>query len=226
MMCRRLLSREFLCRSLRKARATPVQHHTSNRLPTPESSTHHPNMPPRVSAASLRSLRFQNTSQSFCCTQCLAHRSLARTNLRIRITALRDVRTGRHISTVTGARSFRDDADIAPLIKPTTAINKPLDVAPASKELYKALKRLGTDAANYVGVSRLGLALRSLEGRNGTIRVAVLAMDGDVERVKRLVRLLLADPLGKEEDWEKELVDAETGESVLIRCVECMMIRV
>jgi hypothetical protein len=92
-----------------------------------------------------------------------------------------------------------------------------LDVAPANKDLYKALERLKTDAANYVGVSRLGLALRSLEGREGIVRVAVLAMDGDVDRVRRLVRLLLADPLGKEEAWEKELVEGGNGESVLLR---------
>ena len=92
-----------------------------------------------------------------------------------------------------------------------------MDVAPPNKELYKALDRLKTDAANYVGISRLGLALRSLEGSNGIVRIAVLAMDGDVQRVKRLVRLLLADPLGKQEAWEAELAEGDNGESVLIR---------
>jgi hypothetical protein len=92
-----------------------------------------------------------------------------------------------------------------------------LDVAPHNKELYKALEKLKNDAANHVGISRLGLALRSLEGRNGIIRVAVLAMDGDVHKVKRLLRLLLADPLGKQEAWETELAEGSNGDSVLIR---------
>lgn len=142
---------------------------------------------------------------------------MAQANLRERITALKNIRTGRFVSTTVASRSAQQESAASPLIIPTTAINKPLDVAPANVELYKALERLKNDAANYVGLSRLGLALRSLEGRNSIVRVAVLAIDGDVDRVKKLVRLLLADPLGKEEAWEQELAESGNGESVLIR---------
>jgi hypothetical protein len=104
-----------------------------------------------------------------------------------------------------------------PIIIPATSINKPLEIAPSNKELHYALERLKTDAANYVGISRLGLALRSLEGKDGIVRIAVLAMDGHVQRVKRLVRLLLADPLAKQESWENELAEGGDGDSVLIK---------
>ena len=171
-------------------------------------------MPPRISIASLRSLKQTNASRSFCCTQCLAHRSAARVNLRNRITSLRDARTNRFVSTFRASDYVSNEA---PAITPALSINKPLDVASSNKELYRALERLKTDAANYVGISRLGLALRSLEGKDGIVRVAVLAMDGDVQRVKRLVRLLLADPLGKQDAWETELAEGSNGESLLIR---------
>ena len=171
-------------------------------------------MPPRVSVASLRSLNISNASRSFCCSQCLAHRTAARANLHNRIAALRSIRTRRSLSTFR-ASDYASNGN--PTITPAITINKPLDIAPANKELYRALERLKTDAANYVGISRLGLALRSLEGRDGIVRVAVLAMDGDVQRVKRLVRLLLADPLGKQDAWETKLSEGSHGESVLIR---------
>ncbi|KIW07307.1 uncharacterized protein PV09_02157 [Verruconis gallopava] len=174
-------------------------------------------MPSRISMASLRSLQMRISSRTFCCSQCLAHRSVARANLRDRISALRDIRTGRFASTATATRIEADGVGRSPYIAPTTAINKPADVAPSNKELYGALDQLKIDAANYVDSSRLALALRSLERNDAVIRIAILSMNGDVHQVKRLVRLLLADPLGNEEAWEQELLSMEPGESVLLR---------
>lgn len=60
------------------------------------------------------------------------------------------------------------------------------------------------------------MALRSIEAHDGqqlgheTIRVAVVALSGQGhsgQKARELVRLLLADPLKEEEDWERSLVN-------------------
>lgn len=53
-----------------------------------------------------------------------------------------------------------------------TAINAPLDVPPRLKELHQALDALKSDAASYVNLSRLQLALRGLESEDPVVRVA------------------------------------------------------
>lgn len=53
-----------------------------------------------------------------------------------------------------------------------TAINAPLDVPPRLMELYQALDALKSDAASYVNLSRLQLALRGLETEDPVVRVA------------------------------------------------------
>lgn len=71
-----------------------------------------------------------------------------------------------------------------------------------------------THAGNFVGLSRIGLALRSLEapGPGGVVRVAILAARGNEGAAMRLARLLLADPLGKVESWEVDLSDPKSAE--------------
>ena len=94
--------------------------------------------------------------------------------------------------------------------------SKPLTLAQAVSELRTALLDLQRDAGSYTNISRLQLALRSIEAHDGqqlgheTIRVAIVALSGQGysgQKARELVRLLLADPLKEEEDWETSLVN-------------------
>ncbi|KAF2090716.1 hypothetical protein K490DRAFT_18170, partial [Saccharata proteae CBS 121410] len=99
----------------------------------------------------------------------------------------------------------------------TTAINAPSEVPPRLKELHVALDGLKSSAANYVNLSRLQLALRGLEARDPVVRIAVLSLD-DQKAARRLVRLLLADPLAPAGRWERELeAGSEDGRGILLR---------
>jgi hypothetical protein len=93
-----------------------------------------------------------------------------------------------------------------------TAINLRPNIPPRNQELHNALSKLNDAAETYVDISRVQLALRGLEAQDAVTRVAVLGLNGQMG-ARRLVRLLLADPLGKEEGWERELVGAG-GENV------------
>ncbi|TVY40308.1 hypothetical protein LOCC1_G005418 [Lachnellula occidentalis] len=103
--------------------------------------------------------------------------------------------------------------------------NDPPKIVPKSprKELHDALLELQKDAANYINISKLQLALRGLEQTPGeeTIRVAILGIaDGgaSLRKSKELLRLLLADPLKTEEEWERVLLDHRPrGKPILIR---------
>ncbi|KAF1994850.1 hypothetical protein P154DRAFT_557060, partial [Amniculicola lignicola CBS 123094] len=87
-----------------------------------------------------------------------------------------------------------------------TAIGSRPTIPRQNRELSSALGQLGAKAERYVNLSRLQLALRGLSTENeGMVtRVAVLGMTrrGQAEEV---ARLLLADPLGGEEHWERAL---------------------
>ncbi|KAL4772776.1 hypothetical protein BDW60DRAFT_222314 [Aspergillus nidulans var. acristatus] len=72
------------------------------------------------------------------------------------------------------------------------------------RELYESLVQLQSIAPEQVNLSRLQLALRGLETEEPLIRVAVLGLN-DVVATRKLVRLLLADPLKEREDWEDML---------------------
>ncbi|KAL4734065.1 hypothetical protein BDV11DRAFT_66805 [Aspergillus similis] len=80
------------------------------------------------------------------------------------------------------------------------------------RELYESLVQLQSIAPEQVNLSRLQLALRGLETAEPLIRVAVLGLN-DVVAARKLVRLLLADPLKEREDWE-DMLDSvsENGE--------------
>ncbi|KAF2140113.1 uncharacterized protein K452DRAFT_230804 [Aplosporella prunicola CBS 121167] len=99
-----------------------------------------------------------------------------------------------------------------------TAINAPVDVPPRLKELHQTLDALKGPAANYVNLSRLQLALRGLETTDPVVRIAVLSL-GDQRAAQRLVRLLLADPLGDKGVWEKELEKKgqDEAQAILLR---------
>ena len=88
-------------------------------------------------------------------------------------------------------------------------------------DLRDALTDLQKYAASYVNISRLQLAIRGLEQTPGdeTIRIAILGLaDGgaSVRTAKELLRLLLADPLNAEEEWERILVDEQPESKPLL----------
>ncbi|KAL4988731.1 hypothetical protein BDW68DRAFT_85897 [Aspergillus falconensis] len=94
---------------------------------------------------------------------------------------------------------------------PTTA-HTARHVPPRLRELYESLVQIQSVAPEQVNLSRLQLALRGLETEEPLIRVAVLGLN-DVAAARKLVRLLLADPLKEREDWEDMLDSAaENGE--------------
>ncbi|KAF9891243.1 hypothetical protein FE257_004807 [Aspergillus nanangensis] len=86
------------------------------------------------------------------------------------------------------------------------------------RELYEALSKVQDVATEQVNLSRLQLALRGLESETPLIRVAVLGLN-DATAARKLVRLLLADPLTSRGDWEDALdaYDADTSRGLLIR---------
>ncbi|KAK3076273.1 hypothetical protein LTS18_013452, partial [Coniosporium uncinatum] len=116
----------------------------------------------------------------------------------------------------TTAEQWTGHSRQASVLASPTSINAPLDIPPNLRELHTSLKQLEHTAANYINLSRLQLAVRGLEGHDAVVRIAVLAI-GDQTAARQLVRLLLADPLGEKEAWEKELESGGDGRAVLIR---------
>ncbi|EMD67169.1 hypothetical protein COCSADRAFT_34026 [Bipolaris sorokiniana ND90Pr] len=91
-----------------------------------------------------------------------------------------------------------------------TAINLRPNVPPRNQELYDALSALSGAAETHVNISRLQLALRGLAAQDAVTRVAVLGLNSQLS-AQQLARLLLADPLATEGQWEKELAKAGVG---------------
>ena len=88
-------------------------------------------------------------------------------------------------------------------------------------ELRDALVNLRKNAENYINISRLQLALRGLDQPAGdeTIRIAILGLvdGGDaLRKAKELLRLLLADPLKTEAQWEPLLLEHQRGGKPLL----------
>ncbi|MBE3045220.1 hypothetical protein IMZ48_22245, partial [Candidatus Bathyarchaeota archaeon] len=87
-------------------------------------------------------------------------------------------------------------------------------------ELEHALLELKKHAANHVNLSRLQLALLGLRQPAGdeAVRVAVLGVNGGrAAAAREVLRVLLADPLKGEEEWEARLEKAEKGVPVLVK---------
>ncbi|EUC32450.1 hypothetical protein COCCADRAFT_37622 [Bipolaris zeicola 26-R-13] len=91
-----------------------------------------------------------------------------------------------------------------------TAINLRPNVPPRNQELYDALSALSGAAETHVNISRLQLALRGLAAQDAVTRVAVLGLNSQLS-AQQLARLLLADPLAAEGQWEKDLAKAGVG---------------
>jgi hypothetical protein len=88
-------------------------------------------------------------------------------------------------------------------------------------ELKEALLDLQKHSRTFVNISRIQLALRGLEQqpRQETIRIAISGLAGQGEttrKVRELVRLLVADPLKDEEEWERVLLAPENGDRPLL----------
>lgn len=100
-----------------------------------------------------------------------------------------------------------------------SAINAPSTVPLEFRELHQRLNALQDSASGFVDLSRLQLALRSLESADPVVRVAFLGLgEKGAAAAKKLARVLVADALGSEEEWEKKILgDAGDGRSLLLR---------
>ena len=105
-----------------------------------------------------------------------------------------------------------------PTPRPAISINAPSPIPISTQGLHTALLDLERDAINYVPLSRLKLALRSIEKapEDTVIRIALLGL-GDVEAARRLARCLLADVLGGKAAWEDALEDGTDKRAILLR---------
>lgn len=101
----------------------------------------------------------------------------------------------------------------------TTSSSQPTN---PRKELQEALQDLQKHATNYVNLSRVQLALNALRQDAGdeTVRVAILGLTNGSESgrtAKEVLRLLLADPLLPEQEWERELMAHDAGQPLIVR---------
>lgn len=90
------------------------------------------------------------------------------------------------------------------------------------KELRDVLQELQKHATNYINLSRVQLALNALRQDAGeeTVRVAILGLTNGSESgqtAKEVLRLLLADPLSPEQEWEKELMSHDARQPLIVR---------
>ncbi|KAF4930133.1 hypothetical protein CGCVW01_v001108 [Colletotrichum viniferum] len=96
----------------------------------------------------------------------------------------------------------------------------------ARSELIDVLLELQKHAVNHVNLSRLQLALQGLRQEPGheNVRVAILALaDGAGEpgkTARELLRVLLADPLGDEAEWERAVKGHDTTQPLVVRVSE------
>ncbi|KAL9039659.1 MAG: hypothetical protein Q9214_004787 [Letrouitia sp. 1 TL-2023] len=101
-----------------------------------------------------------------------------------------------------------------------SVVNARQEIPPTFQPLYEALKALERDAAVYINLSQLKLALRGLETENAVTRVAVLA-NSSQHGARRLVRALLADPLSSRPQWEQDIMNLpQDGKTLLLRYAE------
>ncbi|KAJ5912755.1 hypothetical protein N7504_001638 [Penicillium tannophilum] len=162
-------------------------------------------MPARLRGTLQRSIaRPLDSAGIFYCQSCTTWRRALSTRASLnKIAPAR--RSDRLISSITPSRP----------ITTSTAVST---VPPRFKELHDALSGIKDAAIEQVSVSRLQLALRGLESETPLIRIAVLGLD-NAGSARKLVRLLLADPLGPREDWEDtlEAYESDPSQGLLIR---------
>ncbi|KAK1138370.1 hypothetical protein N8T08_002674 [Aspergillus melleus] len=162
-------------------------------------------MPPKLRGSLQRSLRrVQNSASDLPCPSCATFR--------------RALSTRRSANISDGNRQSSSWAASPRPSTTSSVIHSGRQVPPRLRELYEALGQVQNVATEQVNLSRLQLALRGLESEVPLIRVAVLGLD-DANSARRLVRLLLADPLTPRETWEDALdaYEADTSRGLLIR---------
>ena len=100
----------------------------------------------------------------------------------------------------------------------STAINGTKPIPPRYRSLYAALTDVRKTASAQLNLSRLQLALQGLESESPPTRVAVLGLNVS-DTARAVVRLLLADALEAEKEWEKQLAEGNQDYSggLLIR---------
>lgn len=113
---------------------------------------------------------------------------------------------------------LRSRRDVIPKRFQSTSV----DVTNPRQELEDALEDLQKHAPTYVNIPRLQLALQGLRQTPGqeAIRVAVLGQTagGDAgNTAKNVLRVLLTDPLGDEQEWEKQLKDHDPKHPLIVR---------
>lgn len=96
---------------------------------------------------------------------------------------------------------------LASTLSSNTAVNASRSVPDKYKALYSALADMRRDASVHLSLSRLQLALQGLESNSPKIRIAVLGLNVQ-DTARRIVSLLLSDPLEKAARWEQELSEA------------------
>lgn len=116
-----------------------------------------------------------------------------------------------------------------------TAVNARREIPTRFQKVHESLKALETEAPVYINLSQLRLALRGLESENAVTRIAgktcpndgigwseslantraVLGLSGH-NGPRRLARALLADPLGQEQQWEKQLTADDNDERAIL----------
>ncbi|KAI5461540.1 hypothetical protein BGZ63DRAFT_356353 [Mariannaea sp. PMI_226] len=92
----------------------------------------------------------------------------------------------------------------------------------ARKELEQALLDLQNHAPAFINLSRLQLALQGLRQPSGqeSVRVAILGLaeGSDAGKAaKDVLRVLLADPLNDEAEWERQLQDHDPKTPLIVR---------
>ncbi|KAK5116181.1 hypothetical protein LTR62_008507 [Meristemomyces frigidus] len=119
--------------------------------------------------------------------------------------------------TLTTARTRRHASNGS--LASATAINAPSTVPPPFRELHQQLLALEAEASTYVSLSRLQLAIRSLESEIPVTRIAVLGLGvKGAQAARKLARVLLSDALADEEDWEHDILQSgKDGRSLLLR---------
>ncbi|KAK7911684.1 hypothetical protein PG985_014165 [Apiospora marii] len=124
----------------------------------------------------------------------------------------------------TTARRFQSTATATTAAPPTqfaSATSSAPELDPR-QELEQVLLDLQKHAANYVNLSRLQLAISGLRQQPGheSIRVAILGLTNGSDAsktAKELLKLLLADPLKTEEEWEQEIDRHNLAQPMIIR---------
>ncbi|KAJ5146215.1 uncharacterized protein N7515_000779 [Penicillium bovifimosum] len=181
-------------------------------------------MAPRLRNALAKSLsRPLDNSAVFYCPSCAVW-------LRSLSTRADTRRTDKPDSYRRAGRASKAITEFSPRAFSTSTVITAKSVPSRFKELHAALEAVKDAGLEQVNLSRLQFALRGLESETPLIRVAghgtnlfslwniVLGLN-DAISARKLVRLLLADPLVPRQSWEDvlESYDADSSRGLLIR---------